>query len=427
MATDTSGTGSSDHTPIKITNDTEHESNKIIIVGAGSTGAALAQGLKKAGIPFALYEKEASPTRERNWNMALHWGIEPLRALVPAEILGQIQSTQVDPHRPTNDMDRLPFINGQTGELIREIQSSKFYRVRRDKFRRMLLTGLDVQWGKALTTISYSDDERTVTAKFADGSSDTGSLLVGTDGPNSVVRICLVGVERARVTPIDFASTMCFTRHTREHALYLRSPPHNPLYQLAQHPDGFGAWLSLHDGDDAEHPENWTFFHYISFPEPRDHVNTRSTREHVAHQKQLAQTFADPWRSVYQWMPDDADVWYSKLRHWDPSLPEHAWNGRDGRVTLAGDAAHPMTFQRGQGLNHAVQDAFTAYKAIERFWKGGTYTVEERCEAIAEYETEMISRTGEEVRLSEASSYAVHDWAKLMQSPLMQKGLTVET
>jgi 2-polyprenyl-6-methoxyphenol hydroxylase-like FAD-dependent oxidoreductase len=85
-----------------------------------------------------------------------------------------------------------------------------------------------------------------------------------------------------------------------------------------------------------------------------------------------------------------------------------------------------MTFRRGQGLNHAVQDAFAVCKAIQRFWKDGAYTVEDRCQAIREYETEMISRTGEEVRLSEASSYAIHDWAKVMQSPLVQRGLTVE-
>lgn len=43
----------------------------------------------------------------------------------------------------TKDTDRLPFKNGATGELIKEIESSKFYRLRRDKFRAMLLTGLD--------------------------------------------------------------------------------------------------------------------------------------------------------------------------------------------------------------------------------------------------------------------------------------------
>ncbi|KAL2802741.1 FAD/NAD(P)-binding domain-containing protein [Aspergillus granulosus] len=304
---------------------------KVLVIGAGSTGLALAQGLKQKRIPFTVYEKDASPqARERNWTFGLHWGAEPLRALVPAHVFAQIEAAQVDPHVATKETDRLPFKNGATGELIKEIESSKFYRLRRDKFRAMLLTGLgnEVQWGKELQEIVYSPDGTTVTARFTDGTADTGSILIATDGPHSRVRTLLVGEERARVTPIDFASTMCFTKHTREHAIFLRSPPHHPLYQ------------------------NWIFFHYISFPEPRHEINHRTSREHVLHQKELAQHFADPWRSVFEWMSDDTPVWYSKLRNWDPSLPHHRWDTQGARVTLAGDAAHPMTFQREIRRSH---------------------------------------------------------------------------
>ncbi|KAB5575398.1 hypothetical protein GE09DRAFT_1091864 [Coniochaeta sp. 2T2.1] len=400
---------------------------KVLVIGAGSTGLALAQGLKRKRIPFTIYEKEASPqARDRNWTFGLHWGCEPLRALVPGHVFAQIEATQVDPHVATKDTDRLPFKNGATGELIKEIESSKFYRLRRDKFRAMLLTGLDddVQWGKELQEIEYSPDGTSVTARFTDGTADTGSILIATDGPHSRVRTLLLGEERARVTPIDFASTMCFTKHTREHALFLRSPPHHPLYQVGPHPEGYCGWLSLHDGDDIEHPENWTFFHYISFPEPRHEINHRTNREHVLHQKELAKKFANPWRSVFEWMDVDTPVWYSKLRNWDPSLPHHRWDNRRGRVTLAGDAAHPMTFQRGQGLNHAIMDAYTVCKAIESFWEEGT--VDGRVRALQEYETEMIQRAGEEVRLSEANSVAVHDWSKIGESPSVKKGMTVE-
>ncbi|KAM5343379.1 hypothetical protein ACJ41O_011916 [Fusarium nematophilum] len=402
-------------------------SKKVLIIGGGSTGLALAQGLKKAGIPFDVYEKEDAP-REKTWTMGLHWGLEPLQHLVPQQTLKQLESTQVDPHVPTKDTDRLPFINGQTGELLTEIKSSKFYRVRRDKFRRMLMDGLHdhLHWGKAISNISYSDDNLSVTAKFTDGTQDTGCILVATDGPHSTVRTLLLGEEKAKVTPIPFASTMCFTKHTREHAIYLRQAPHNPLYQVGPHPNGYCAWLSLHDGDDKDHPENWTFFHYISFPEPTDYVNNSTDAEHVAHQKQLAKQFVDPWRSVFEWMPDDMEVWYSKLRNWDPSLPEHQWDSNWGRVTLAGDAAHPMTFQRGQGLNHALKDALTVFTAIEAFWNDGEVDAEKRRRVIGEYETEMIARTGEEVRLSEKNSVAVHDWEQVMQSPSMKQGMRVE-
>ena len=358
--------------------------------------------------------------------MGLHWGFEPLQYLVPEEILTEIKNTQVDPHVPTKDTDRLPMINGQTGELITEIMSSKFYRLRRDKFRGMLLRGLNVQWGRALSDILYSPDSTSVTAKFEDGTEEIGTVLIATDGPHSTVRSLLVGKEAAKVTPIDYASTMCFTRHTREHALFLRARPHHPLYQVAPHPDGYCAWLSLHDGDDINHPENWTFFHYISFPEPRQQVNNRMMREHVLHQKELARRFVDPWRSVFEWMPEDSEVWYSKMRNWNPSLPEHRWDNRQGRVTLAGDAAHPMTFQRGQGLNHAIQDAYTICKALEGFWNGGDFTIKKRSAAMKAYEEEMIARAGVEVRLSVENSVKMHDWSKVMESPSMRKGMQVK-
>ncbi|KAJ5205841.1 Monooxygenase FAD-binding [Penicillium cf. griseofulvum] len=415
------------HDPLSTSQSTVSDRKKVLIIGAGSTGLALAHGLKKAGIPFLIFEKEEEPNRKRNWSIGLHWGYESLQYLVPAHILAGLEQAQVDPHIPITENDPLPMINGETGALITELDSSKVYRLRRDKFRAMLLQDLDVQWGKRFSGLVHSPDGNYVTARFADGTEVIGSLLIATDGPHSTTRTVLVGEEAAKVTPIDFASTMCYTQHTREHALFLRAHPHHPLYQVSPHPEGYFAWLSLHDGDDINHPENWTFFHFISFPEPRNHVNKRTMREHVEHQKELARRFVDPWRSIFEWMPSDSEVWYAKLRNWDPSLPEHQWDNLQGRVTLAGDAAHPMTFQRGQGLNHAMKDAYTACKAIESFWNQGDFTNEERAGAIQMYEEEMIPRTGEEVRLSEETTVKVHNWATVMQSPLVKNGLRVKS
>jgi hypothetical protein len=180
----------------------------------------------------------------------------------------------------------LPFINGQigTGELIGEIKSDKFCHLRRDKFRG-LSSGLDVRWGKAVADITYSADDRKVTVRLADGTGDTGSLLIASDGPHSAVRRLLVRSEKSEVTPFDFAATMCFSKHFRDKALLIRSKPHHPLHQVAPHPNGCFAWLSLHDGDDPNNPENWTFFHYISFSEARNVPNNRSMAEHLAHRE----------------------------------------------------------------------------------------------------------------------------------------------
>ncbi|KAJ6189224.1 hypothetical protein N7519_004132 [Penicillium mononematosum] len=418
---------STTHTPPNTSQPVVSDRKKVLIVGAGSAGLALAHGLKKAGIPFLIFEKEEAPTRKRNWSIGLHWGYEPLQYLVPADILAGLKQAQVDPHIPTTHNDRLPMINGESGALITELKSSKVYRLRRDKFRAMLLQGIDVRWGKRLCDITQSPAGEHVTAKFTDGTEVIGSLLIATDGPHSTTRTLLLGEEAAKVTPIDYAATICFTQHTREHALFLRAHPHHPVHQVGPHPEGYCGWMNLHDGDDIDHPENWIFTHYISFPEPRDYVNTRTMREHAVHQKELARRFVDPWRSAFEWMSPDNEVWYSKLRNWDPSLPEHRWDNQQGRVTLAGDAAHPMTYQRGQGLNHAMKDAYTACKAIESFWNKGDFTTEERAKAIQMYEKEMIMRTGEEVRLSEETTLKMHNWSKIMQSPLVQNGMTVKS
>jgi 2-polyprenyl-6-methoxyphenol hydroxylase-like FAD-dependent oxidoreductase len=38
-------------------------------------------------------------------------------------------------------------------------------------------------------------------------------------------------------------------------------------------------------------------------------------------------------------MPDDTNITYDTMAYWVPT----PWENHDGRVTLAGDAAHPMT------------------------------------------------------------------------------------
>lgn len=67
------------------------EVNKVLIIGAGVTGLALAQGLKKAGIPCVIYEKNESLDTRRNWGFAVHWGLEALEKLLPKELFEQLE------------------------------------------------------------------------------------------------------------------------------------------------------------------------------------------------------------------------------------------------------------------------------------------------------------------------------------------------
>jgi 2-polyprenyl-6-methoxyphenol hydroxylase-like FAD-dependent oxidoreductase len=273
-------------------------------------------------------------------------GIPILKTLIPPEAFAKLGAAQVDPNRRCPPSDTIKFLNGQTGEQIGAVETPHIYRLRRSKLRALIAEGIDIQYGKALTDIYYPDDGKTVTAHFADGSSTNGTLLVGTDGTRSIVRNLLLGPQKAALTTLEFAASIVQAKYSSEQVKFLRS--WHPLYVAAPHPAGFASWVGLHSAPDVDDPENWIMNHYISWP--YSHVEQEKSKDwtnemRLKQVKGFAEGFAEPFRSAFLWLKDDQPVWYAPLTQWDPSLPEHIWDNHGGRVTLAGDAAHPMTFR----------------------------------------------------------------------------------
>jgi 2-polyprenyl-6-methoxyphenol hydroxylase-like FAD-dependent oxidoreductase len=358
--------------------------------------------------------------------------------LIPPEAFAQLDATQVDPNRPCPPSDTIKFLNGHTGEQIGAAETPHIYRLRRSKLRTLLAAGIEIQYSKCLSDISYSDDGTIVTAHFDDGSSTNGAILVGADGTRSLVRNLLVGPEKAALTTLEFAASIVQAKYSAEQVKFLRS--WHSLYVAAPHPAGFFSWVGLHSAPDINDPENWIMNHYISWPyshAQQEESKDWSNKMRLKQVKDIAEKFADPFRSAFVWLKDDQPVWYAPLTQWDPSLLEHQWNNRGGRITLAGDAAHPMTFrmlyfwknrrnrtradikaERGQGLNSAIKDASELVIQIADF----VQSRKTKLEAIEAYEKEMIGRTGTEVRLSAENTRMVHVWDEVMQSPLISKG-----
>ena len=391
----------------------------VLIVGSGTAGLALAQGLKKAGIRCIVFEKNASQHRERDWNMGCHWGAPVLRSLMPDDWWSRIQSVQVDPHVPTKELDTLKWLHGETGETMAAFTFGPFYRLRRSKLRDLLSQGLDIRYDKRLSNITYSDDGKHVTAHFADGTSETASFLVGADGARSTTREVLLGPELGGINRIPYAATFVQRKFTKEQALFLRS--FHPLFLASAHPNNNFAFFGMQDAADPEDPSSWTFFFYISWRsslEEQDKTKDWTDKQRLAQQKELAKHFCDPWKSAYEWTPDDAPVWYMGLTDWDPGAEGHAWDNQAGRVTLMGDACHPMTYQRGQGLNHSLTDAGKLRDALVRMRDGGNRESE-----IRAFEEEMVKRGGTEVRDGTANTVLLHDWERVKLSPLFTKGM----
>lgn len=280
--------------------------------------------------------------------MGLHWALSTLKSLIPDSAAAQLQSVQVDPNTPTKPIDNIIFVNGSTGEQMNSIDIPNFYRLRRSKLRALLSQGLDIRWNKTLIDVVLQEDGEGATAVFEDGGHVTGRLVIGTDGSRSAVRKTLLGPEKALSTRLPYSATFVQAKFTREQALHLRS--FHPLYIAAPNPAGTFAFFGLQDAPEVDKPEDWTFFFYISWNSTLEQQDEErkafGNKERLAQVKERSKVYCDPWKSALEWVPEDQPCWYFDLAVWDPSLPEHNWDNKNGRVTLAGDAAHPMTYRK---------------------------------------------------------------------------------
>jgi 2-polyprenyl-6-methoxyphenol hydroxylase-like FAD-dependent oxidoreductase len=87
-------------------------------------------------------------------------------------------------------------------------------------------------------------------------------------------------------------------------------------------------------------------------------------------------------------------------------------------MTLAGDAAHPMTPHRGQGLNNALMDARGFVEAIVKVRDGGDLEG-----VVKGYDEEVYKRGKEEMEVSLKQTMFIHNWETLMESPMVKIGM----
>jgi 2-polyprenyl-6-methoxyphenol hydroxylase-like FAD-dependent oxidoreductase len=94
---------------------------------------------------------------------------------------------------------------------------------------------------------------------------------------------------------------------------------------------------TVQDVPDENDPANWRFQLVTSWLGRQDTSLDAAGR--LAEVKQKASDMCEPFRSAVMWIPDDTKITYNAIAYWVPA----PWDNHDGRVTLAGDAAHPMT------------------------------------------------------------------------------------
>lgn len=301
-------------------------STDVAIVGAGPVGLMIANYLGQCGVNVTLVEKLDSLI---DYPRAIGLDDESLRTF---QAVGLAEN--VLPH--TTPWHAMRFMTPK-GRCFADIQpkTDEFGWSRRNAFiqplaDRVLFEGLErfdnvkVLFGRELEGFEQSDSGVQLTLKNAEGRSERlqAKYLIGCDGGNSLVRRSLDISFEGKTAPnqwivVDIANDPLSTPH-----VYLCCDPVRP-YVSAALPHGVRRFefMVMPGETEAE----------LSKPE-----NMR---------KLLAKVLPDP---------DRIELIRSRVYTHNARL---AGSFRQGRVLLAGDAAHIMPVWQGQGYNSGMRDA----------------------------------------------------------------------
>jgi 2-polyprenyl-6-methoxyphenol hydroxylase-like FAD-dependent oxidoreductase len=256
-----------------------------------------------------------------------------MKRLLPDELYNNLQSCQPDTSLDTKAAGKECILvrDGASGETLKEAFFPGVRRMQIQKTKKAWAKGINIKYGKKLTDITVT--ETGVTAHFEDGTSETGSVIIGADGGTSQVRRWLLE-EKATSEVLPYAFMNFPFTLPAEKALWLDKIM-NPNVDVATHPKNMYLGLFLLDKPDLQKPETWIFYILVTWP-----IDGKEDEENSGDRLQRLRAhmdgWADPYKSVVEWLPDDVVIKPDWLRIWHP-VP---WDNKDGKVTLAGDAAH---------------------------------------------------------------------------------------
>jgi len=321
---------------------------RVAIIGGGIGGLTAANALSRAGIETAVYEA-AAELREIGAGVALH-----PNAMKVLRAIGVEDGVRTVAGRAQWQMMR----NWKTGRVIgrtsREQQEASFgipgATVHRadllDVLAHALPAGL-VKLGQRCTQVRPDGD--VAVARFADGSEIEADIIVGADGIHSPVRACLFGPDDPR-----FTGKICYRSIVPAGAVRGARPGTDG----SQWPRAEGAqWLGPH-GTIVLYPLRGeelinVVCHYDDASYRHESWIAECSREEVLER------YAG-WHESLLGLFAAAGTWYKWALYDRDPIPR--WTR--GRVTVLGDAAHPMLPYLGQGACQAIEDGAVLATAL---------------------------------------------------------------
>jgi 2-polyprenyl-6-methoxyphenol hydroxylase-like FAD-dependent oxidoreductase len=422
--------------------------NPILIIGAGLGGLCLAQGLKKASIPFHVYEKDPSlDFRPQGYRIRIGGdGAQALKSNLTPELfelfektcgelkLGMTRCNAFDASdsqpgfgpgggppgagRGTGGLGSgRPWMSeplasgrgmgGPPGSAGPQMASSPPgqpylgpYTADRTTTRHLLTLGLgnSISYGKEFS--HYTTAASHVTAHFRDGSTTSGSVLIGADGLHSPVRRQhipshnILDVDARLIygkTPLTAELTCRFPSDLMKWITLIQDPN---LVALFLEPVRFPADPAVTSNGALPSASDyiyWVLGARTAQIGVSDNELLRLSGPEVAA---LSLKLTESWDPKIRSLLDLQSVEKTAAMRVASASPSMVPWTPNARVTLLGDAVHVMSPAGGSGANTALKDAARLCKLIVE--NGGELSVEQ----IAKYEEDMRKYSGEIIQAS---------------------------
>jgi 2-polyprenyl-6-methoxyphenol hydroxylase-like FAD-dependent oxidoreductase len=310
---------------------------KVVIVGAGPTGATLALLLVQRGISVILIEASKNFRRIFRGEGLMPSGLDALEQMGLMDIVAKV------PHRA---LDRWEFVvDGRTLFQVKEpiLGSKPVLLLSQPAFLEEVVSAAQTHDGtfELIQGVSVRDIVRSPSGRISgvclsDDRIIATDLVIGADGRNSVIRqkANLSIVHQSRqfdVLWFKFRENDCLTES-------------NTFYSVLKQHHGMGIFQSAEG--------HWQIGWSLMQNHPFDWKN--------ANWLAMMQQYAPPWFSDrLQQSPENLEnpILLSVVvgrcpQWWQPGL------------LLLGDAAHPMSPIRAQGINMALRDVIVATNAL---------------------------------------------------------------
>jgi 2-polyprenyl-6-methoxyphenol hydroxylase-like FAD-dependent oxidoreductase len=345
---------------------------RVLVIGAGLGGLCLAQGLRKAGIEVAVYERDAR-LAIRTQGHRIHIdsrGEQALRQCLPPSLYELFLATR---GQPSKGVTTLRIVDDQLQEVATqpfpENGSDEFITVGsavdRLTLRQILLAGLDdiTHFNKTFARYEQQEDGG-VLVSFTDGTRVLGDILVAADGVGSRIRQqflphaqvldtgmrwlggkTLLTDEIIRLLPERMYETfsMVFGPHPAmmHGCVWFRTPPREAAAQ-------FWPGLSFY------HTDNYLMWGLLGkreqFPILDEDLQAMDSPALQRTAVELTNTWY-PSLSRFTQRADPKESFFLTMRR---SVPMEHWH--TCTITLLGDAIHVMP-ANGSGANSALRDA----------------------------------------------------------------------